>query len=175
MKKNVLALLVLLVLLVAACGPTTAPTEEAAPPPTEEAALTPTEEPDPVPTEEAAPPEKTLLTLAHSWPARVDPGIGADFIALTLHTNIYDTLVFPTTDGGIVPWVAESWDVSDDNLTYTFHLREGVKFHDGSTVDANDVVRSWDAGLNAASPYHVGNTGSFEYPTYLFDALMNLE
>lgn len=142
MKKNVLALLVLLVLLVAACGPTTAPTEEAAPPPTEEAALTPTEEPAPVPTEEAAPPEKTLLTLAHSWPARVDPGIGADFIALTLHTNIYDTLVFPTTDGGIVPWVAESWDVSDDNLTYTFHLREGVKFHDGSELQASDVVFS---------------------------------
>ena len=42
-------------------------------------------------------------------------------------------------------------------------------------VDANDVVRSWEAGMNAASPYHIGNTGAFEYPSYLFDSLMNLE
>jgi ABC-type transport system substrate-binding protein len=54
-------------------------------------------------------------------------------------------------------------------------LKEGVLFHDGSTVDANDVVRSWDAGMNAASEFHIGNTGAFEYPSYLFDALMNLE
>ena len=133
-KERVLALLVLVALLVAACGPTPPPTEEAAPPPTEKAA--------PPPTEEPVKPEKIQLRLAHSWPARVDPGIGADFIALTMHPNIYDTLVFPTTDGGLEPWVAESWEVSDDNLTYTFHLRKGVKFHDGSELLASDVVFS---------------------------------
>jgi ABC-type transport system substrate-binding protein len=76
-------------------------------------------------------------------------------------------------DGDAVPTLATSCEANDDATVWTCNLREGVKFHDGSTLDANDVVRSWDAGLNAASPYHVGNTGAFEYPSYLFDALMN--
>ncbi|RME47978.1 MAG: hypothetical protein D6791_04505 [Chloroflexi bacterium] len=78
-------------------------------------------------------------------------------------------------DGEAVPTLATSCEANEDATVWTCHLREGVKFHDGSTLDANDVVRSWDAGLNAASPYHVGNTGAFEYPSYLFDALMNAE
>ncbi len=73
------------------------------------------------------------------------------------------------------PTLATSCEANEDSTVWTCYLREGVKFHDGSTVDANDVVRSWDAGMNAASPYHIGNTGAFEYPSYLFDALMNLE
>ncbi len=76
-------------------------------------------------------------------------------------------------DGEAVPTLATGCEANEDATVYTCHLREGVKFHDGSTLDANDVVRSWDAGLNAMSPYHVGNTGAFEYPSYLFDALMN--
>jgi peptide/nickel transport system substrate-binding protein len=77
-------------------------------------------------------------------------------------------------DGSALPTLATSCEANDDATIYTCYLREGVKFHDGSTLDANDVVRSWDAGMNAASPYHIGNTGAFEYPSYLFDALMNL-
>jgi peptide/nickel transport system substrate-binding protein len=77
--------------------------------------------------------------------------------------------------GKAEPALATSCTANEDSTVWTCHLREGVKFHDGSTVDANDIVRSWDAGLNAASPYHIGNTGAFEYPSYLFDALMNLE
>jgi ABC-type transport system substrate-binding protein len=73
------------------------------------------------------------------------------------------------------PTLATSCEANEDATVWTCTLREGVVFHDGSTLDANDVVRSWDAGMNAASPYHIGNTGAFEYPSYLFDALMNLE
>jgi ABC-type transport system substrate-binding protein len=76
--------------------------------------------------------------------------------------------------GSAQPTLATSCEANEDATVFTCNLREGVKFHDGSTVDANDVVRSWEAGLNAASPYHIGNTGAFEYPSYLFDALMNL-
>ena len=46
-------------------------------------------------------------------------------------------------------------------------------FHDGSMLDANDVVASWAAGIDAANPYHVGNTGFYEYFSYLWDGLMN--
>jgi ABC-type transport system substrate-binding protein len=73
------------------------------------------------------------------------------------------------------PAAATSCEANEDATVWTCTLREGVKFHDGSTLDANDVVRSWEAGMNAASPYHIGNTGAFEYPSYLFDSLMNLE
>ncbi|UCC63807.1 MAG: ABC transporter substrate-binding protein [Anaerolineae bacterium] len=141
-KKSVLTILVLVGLLVAACGPK--PTEPPAPTEAPTEAPAPTKEAPPTPTEAPAKPEKIQLRLAHSWPARVDPAIGGDFIALTMHVNIYDTLVFPTTDGGLEPWVAESWEVSDDSLTYTFHLREGIKFHDGSELQASDIVFSYN-------------------------------
>ncbi len=75
-------------------------------------------------------------------------------------------------DGEAVPALAEKCEANEDSTVFTCYLRQGLKFHDGSTVDANDVVRTWDALLNAASPYHVGNTGAFEYADYLF-GLMN--
>jgi hypothetical protein len=50
-----------------------------------------------------------------------------------------------------------------------------VLFHDGSTLDANDVVASFAFGLDAANPNHVGNTGSFDYPAYLWGGLINAE
>jgi ABC-type transport system substrate-binding protein len=76
--------------------------------------------------------------------------------------------------GESLPTLATECVANADATVFTCTLREGVLFHDGSTFDANDVVRTWDAGFNAASEYHLGNTGAFEYPSYLFDALMNL-
>jgi peptide/nickel transport system substrate-binding protein len=83
-----------------------------------------------------------ILRLAHSWPARIDPAIGGDFIALTLDPNIYDSLVFPTVEGGVKPWVAKTWEVSKDGLAYTFHLNTGIKFHNGTELTASDVAFS---------------------------------
>ncbi|HNS52980.1 MAG TPA: ABC transporter substrate-binding protein [Anaerolineae bacterium] len=148
--KGVLALLVLVSVLVMSCGPTAAPETAVSAEPTQVVVAEPTEavvaEPTGAiaaePTEAAAPAAKTRLTLAHAWPARVDPAIGNDNLALTLYPNIYDTLIFPTPEGTPSAWIAESWDVSDDMRTYTFHLRQGVKFHDGSELLASDVVFS---------------------------------
>ena len=58
--------------------------------------------------------------------------------------NIYEGLVKPDADGNLIPAVAERWTLSDDQLTYTFYLRSGVKFHNGSEVTAADVVWSID-------------------------------
>jgi len=76
--------------------------------------------------------------------------------------------------GAAQPTLATSCEANADATWFKCTLREGVLFHDGSTLDSNDVVRSWDASMNAASEYHTGNTGAFEYASYLFDALMNL-
>ena len=56
--------------------------------------------------------------------------------------NVFEGLVKPTPDGDLTPAVAENYTVSEDRLTYTFTLREGVKFHNGDTVTAEDVVYS---------------------------------
>jgi peptide/nickel transport system substrate-binding protein len=58
--------------------------------------------------------------------------------------NLYDTLVFPNAEGLVDPWLAEKWETSEDGLTWTFHLRQGVKFHSGNPVKASDVVFSYD-------------------------------
>jgi peptide/nickel transport system substrate-binding protein len=56
--------------------------------------------------------------------------------------NIFEGLVKPDKDGNLVPAVAASYDISADGTKYTFVLREGVKFHNGETVTADDVVYS---------------------------------
>ncbi|HSJ27822.1 MAG TPA: ABC transporter substrate-binding protein, partial [Acidimicrobiia bacterium] len=56
--------------------------------------------------------------------------------------NVYETLVKLEADGSITGLLAESWEVSDDGLVYTFDLREGVTFHNGEPLDAEDVVFS---------------------------------
>ena len=66
--------------------------------------------------------------------------------------NIFDRLVDVEvgTDGNskIVPSLAESWDISDDGLEYTFHLRQGVKFHNGNDFTAEDVAYTFHRMLN---------------------------
>ena len=145
-KGSVILVVVLLAaLLVAACAPTPtpAPPEPAATeePATEEAP--PTEEPEA--TEEPAVEEgPSALRVTFSWPTFIDPAVGNDYSGSTSLANIYDTLIFPNVEGGVDPWLAESWEVSDDGLTYTFKLHEGVKFHDGSELQASDVVYSFN-------------------------------
>ena len=56
--------------------------------------------------------------------------------------NVFEGLMKPTTDGDLTPAIAEKYEVSEDRRTYTFHLREGVQFHNGETVTAEDVVYS---------------------------------
>jgi peptide/nickel transport system substrate-binding protein len=140
-KKLWLSLFVL-ILITAACAKP--PTEEVVAPPEEEAA--PTEEVAPPPEEEVAPPEaeERILRISFSWPLYSDPAVGSDYASSTALANLYDSLIFPNVDAGVDPWLAETWDVSDDGLTYTFHLLGGVTFHDGSELLASDVVYSFE-------------------------------
>jgi peptide/nickel transport system substrate-binding protein len=76
--------------------------------------------------------------------------------------------------GGVAvqPALATSCDPDADLKVWTCHLRQGVKFHDGTTFDAYDVVFNFGVFLDVSNPLHKGNTGTFEYPTNLF-GLMN--
>ncbi len=68
--------------------------------------------------------------------------------------NVYETLVRLQPDGSITPLLAESWDISDDGLTYTFNLRSGVTFHNGDPFTADDVVFSIEnVAFNEAHPF----------------------
>jgi peptide/nickel transport system substrate-binding protein len=87
---------------------------------------------------------KRVLRITFSWPDRIDPAVGNDYVGATSLVNLYDTLIFPNASGGVDPWLATSWDVSQDGLTYTFHLRQDVKFHDGTPLKASDVVYSYN-------------------------------
>ena len=66
------------------------------------------------------------------------------------------------------PILAESCDPSEDLTVWTCTLRQGVKFHDGSDFDANDVVATFNMGLNIDSPTHVGNSNIWSYYDYLW-------
>lgn len=73
----------------------------------------------------------------------------------TLPLNIFDRLIEAETtkpgESALVPGLAEKWEISSDGLIYTFHLRQGVKFHNGAELTADDVVYTFDRMLNPAT------------------------
>jgi peptide/nickel transport system substrate-binding protein len=86
----------------------------------------------------------------------VDPHAAFDVGRVAVRLNIYDGLMrWQSNPPVLEPWVAESHTISPDGLTYTFKMRRGVKFHDGTEVKAQDVVASLDrilaVGKGAAS------------------------
>ncbi|MGI9368885.1 MAG: ABC transporter substrate-binding protein [Ruegeria sp.] len=78
-------------------------------------------------------------------PPHLDPtSAAAQAIDSVVYTNVFEGLTRFMGDGSVVPGLAESWEISDDGKVYTFKLREGVTFHDGSTLDGEDVKFSLD-------------------------------
>ena len=73
----------------------------------------------------------------------------------------------------VVTALAESYEPNADLTEWTFHLRQGVTFHDGSSLDANDVVVTLSLQWDAANPLHKGNTGAFDYWSGLFGTFLN--
>ena len=72
----------------------------------------------------------------------IDPSKINDYTEYMAGVNMYDALTTLDDRGSILPNLAESWEVSDDTLTYTFKLKSGATFQDGSPVEAKDVVYS---------------------------------
>jgi len=84
---------------------------------------------------------------------KLDPADVTDGESVMVITNIFDNLVtFKTGSTELIPWLATKWESSEDAKTWTFHLREGVKFHDGSPVNADAVVFSFERQMDENHP-----------------------
>lgn len=84
----------------------------------------------------------TLIAGISAQPDQLDPHLTTAYASFQVLENVYDTLVAPDAEGSFQPSLATEWTTSDDGLTWTFTLREGVTFHDGSAFDSADVVYS---------------------------------
>ena len=103
-----------------------------------------------------------VLNLWDTGPLTLDPAISADMSSHTYVMQIFSGLVRLDQELNIVPDIAESWEESLDGKTYTFHLRQGVKFHNGRDVKAADFKYTWERACDPA-------TGSGTAATYLGD------
>lgn len=83
--------------------------------------------------------------------ASLDPVYTTDQISTILYRQLYDTLIVKGPDGEWAPKLAESWELSPDELTYTFHLRDDVVFHDGNKMTADDVAYSVNRAIESAA------------------------
>ena len=90
--------------------------------------------------------QQTDITLGMVLePPNLDPtGGAAAAIDEVVYANLFEGLTRFGPDGSVQPALAESWEVSEDGTVWTFKLHEGVTFHDGTTMDADDVVFSLD-------------------------------
>ena len=88
-------------------------------------------------------------------PASVDPQLSTDIIGGTVNDLISEGLLKRDKDGKIVGGLAEKWEVSEDGLKWTFHLRDGIKWSNGDPITAKDFKAGWLRALdpNTASQY----------------------
>jgi oligopeptide transport system substrate-binding protein len=105
-----------------------------------------------------------VLNLWDTGPLTLDPAISADMSSHLYVMQIFSGLVRLDQELNVVPDIAETWEPSPDGRTYTFYLRQGVKFHSGREVKAADFKYSWE---RACDP----DTGSGTAATYLGDII----
>lgn len=113
--------------------------------------------------------ENTLkrLVVGHTGDSiSLDPANTTDMDSMRVTINIFETLVkYEKVGREIIPGLAVNWKSSEDGLIWTFHLRENVKFHDNTVLDAQAVVFNFQRWMDINSPYH---DGQFSYWNYVF-------
>ncbi|MBV8911417.1 MAG: ABC transporter substrate-binding protein, partial [Acetobacteraceae bacterium] len=113
---------------------------------------------------------KTLVVGIAADPTGLDPEAVENNTSGFIMAAIYDSLVrYKTGSTEVEPGVAERWDVSPDGMQYTFHLRQGITFHDGTKLDAKAYVETVARQLDKSSPIYIYNTGPVEgYEEFTF-------
>lgn len=147
-SSRIFVIVLLASFLLAACQPQTpVATEEPVAPPV---AATET----PLPAEEPADPNALSADIL------LDPALAVDPDSLKVNQYLYTGLVVLDASGAAQPGVAESWVISDDELTYTFTLRANAAFSDGTPITPDDVVDNVNRWLDPQSPLR--GTGNYE-------------
>ena len=90
----------------------------------------------------AEPAAQEMTFVLNNIPDGLDPTVTNNSFAQYVILNCFEGLVTYDSTGAVVPGSAETWDISDDGLTYTFHLRDGLKWSDGTDLTAEDFVYS---------------------------------
>src|SRR5690349_24957073 len=111
---------------------------------------------------ESAPQRNSLVDSRDTYdPRSMDPALSTDVPTGRAVAYVFDGLTRFTPDAKVVPGLAKSWEVTPDGLTYTFHLRTGVKFHDGQPFGAKNVIFTFQRVLD---PKTKGGRGWPLYP-----------
>lgn len=101
----------------------------------------------------------TLIYAIGSDAHTLNPAITTDVEALAVSCKMFNGLVWIDRDLEVQPELAQSWEISEDGLTYTFHLREGVRWHDGMPFTSADVKFSFEEVLGK---FHPRTRGAFQ-------------
>ncbi|MGO3509790.1 MAG: ABC transporter substrate-binding protein [Glutamicibacter arilaitensis] len=110
----------------------------------------------------ATPVPRTLRLAAAAPPVKFDPAIVADNESFRVTRQVYETLIDIDPDtGGAVAGLAEAWTESPDGLRYTFTLRQGVLFHDGTELSAKAVVANFNRWENLSATLRADSTQGF--------------
>lgn len=121
----------------------------------------------------AATPPGVLIIGQIAEPKSLDPSAVTAANDFRITVNMFDGLVgFRPGTLEVAPALAERWEVSEDGLRYTFHLRPGVQFHDATPCDAEAVRFTFERMLKDDHPYH--NTGPFPL-SFFFSAITGIE
>jgi ABC-type transport system substrate-binding protein len=116
----------------------------------------------------------TLVWMQSGEPAALWCSDETDGETLRACEQVYEALLAYSVGGvDVEPSLAESFEGNEDATEWTFKLRSGVKFHNGYSLDASDVVATYVAQWDASSPYHVGRTGVFEYFGAFYGSFLN--
>jgi peptide/nickel transport system substrate-binding protein len=158
--------LVLIPLIFAACAPAATPAPAStAPPPAAQTEAAP-----------AAGPREggTIIVGLQAEPTTLDSQQISDYNSHRAAYGIYDALLhFKDESTEVEPGLAESWDISDDGLVYTLHLRQGIKFHDGTDFNAEAVKFNLERQIDPNHPYH--DTGEFPYAEFTWGMVDKVE
>lgn len=97
-------------------------------------------------TSTAKSPDNDMVVAMQADVTNLDPHVSSNGVSNTVTNTMYEALVTFDADANIIPMLAKEWTMSEDGLTYTFVLNEGVTFHDGEPFNAEAVIANWERG-----------------------------